>query len=364
MELKDALLPVIGAGLGYFAGRESAEGKVVDPENSQELIATLQQRIALMDAKNQASAALVAALKDESETGQLVQAQLQAQIADLNSKLSSQQAAVFANFPVVFGTGDPSLGGWIKGRDGLLISRMLPNFVPGQSGSIATVSGYAANALAQGISVSDVALKAASRQISLGKSMNTSLAVKLSNGLFAGGMAVMLNFAEDVADDPDFIVGLSVYGANAYVGHCIIVPIGRNSLLLLPLGTAQVATDYSVSRWNGQIVRDTVASGVPLPTKAQRESFRAAGGSVFSLSHRTARNLSLRSWSVLANPLAQYMESNVQQNWNDDTLTNTRRSGDVTIVSRMNTGSLPKFYVADVETGGYNAVDLSTTSYM
>ncbi|UYE96689.1 putative host attachment protein [Pseudomonas phage phiZ98] len=359
MELKDALLPAITAGMGFFAGRESAESKVVDPEKSQELIATLQQRIALMDAKNLASAALVAALKDESDTGKMVQAQLQAQLADLNAKLSSQQAAIFSNFPVVFGAGDPSLGGWIKGRDGLLISRALPNFVPGANGFLTTVTGYGVAPPATGIAVSDVAMKAAARPISIGKSMNTSLAIVLKRGYF-GGMSVMLNFAEDVADDPDFIASSWLY-SGGYRGHVIVVPIGRNSLLLTILGTAQAYSGYSVTSWNGLVVRDAIVAD-PIPTKAQRTSWNA-GEVCINLGHRTARNLTLRSWGIVANPLAQYMESNAA-GWDDVSLSHTRRAGPTTIVSRINTGALPRFYRVDDETMDYTSVDLSSSSYM
>ncbi|ANM47308.1 putative host attachment protein [Pseudomonas phage phiYY] len=359
MELKDALVPALTAGLGYFAGRESAESKVIDPEQSQELIAMLQQRIALMDAKNLASAALVAALKDESETGQLVQAQLQAQLADLNAKLSSQQAAIFSNFPVVFGAGDPSLGGWIKGRDGLLISRALPNFVPGTNGYLATATGYGVAPPATGIAVSDVSLKAAARPISIGKSMNTSLAIVLKRGYF-GGMSAILNFAEDVADDPDFIASAWVHDGS-YRAHVVAIPIGRNSLLLTILGTSKTPSGHTAASWNGLVVRDATVAD-PIPTKAQRSSW-GSGAVCITLAHRTARNLTLRSWGIVANPLAQYMETNAVA-WDDASLSHTRRAGNTTILSRINTGALPRFYRVDDENMDYTTVDLSSSAYM
>ncbi|AAG00442.1 P3c host attachment protein [Pseudomonas phage phi13] len=352
----------VGGGAGYLLGHNSVVQAEPDPKSDAAVIAGLNQRINLLQAQSEASTALIAAMKDQSSTGQAVQAQLQATIADLNSKLSGQQVTLFNNFPAVFGTGDPAVGGWIQGRDGLLISRILPNFIPNRS-LIALAPGYLGGDLTTGISVSDLTVKANARPITIGKSVNNSLRMTHRNGIF-GSMATILNFVEDVADDPDFICGGSSYdAAGSYPIDVMAIPIGRKSIMLLPFGFKKIPASWTYQQWASALLRDASAAGaaVPLPAVGARASY-FRGGLNLALSHRTARSLTLRSWSIVAHPLAQWQET-VTNGWTDDDFAQTRRQGDVSVVTRLNSSSVPKFYRPD-ETGAYPAVELAQSAYM
>lgn len=362
--LVPALLSLgVGGGAGYLLGRNSVAQATPDPQSDAATIANLNQRVALLQAQNEASTALVAAMKDQSSTGQAVQAQLQATIADLTSKLAGQQVTLFNNFPAVFGTGDPAVGGWIQGRDGLLISRILPNFIPNKS-LIAVGTGFAPVDVATGISVSDLTVKASGRPVTIGKSVNNSIFITHKNGIF-GSMATILNFVEDVADDPDFIVKASIYDAvGSYLTDVIAVPIGRKSLMLLPGAPRHVPSGYTYADWASLNLRDHTQANTaptPLPAGPVRCSF-ARTGINFAFSHRTARSLTLRSWSVVAHPLASWQETSAT-GWSDNELINSRRQGDVSVVTRLNSSTNPKFYRAD-ETGAYASVELSQSAYM
>lgn len=352
----------VGGGGGYLLGKNSVIQETPDPKSDAAVIAGLNQRIVLLQAQNEASAALVAAMKDQSATGQAVQAALQASIADLNSKLAGQQVTLFTNFPAIFGTGDPAIGGWIQGRDGLLISRILPNFIPARS-LIAVQTGYQINDLTTGMAVSDLTVKAAPRPITIGKSVNNSLRITHKDGIF-GSMATILNFVEDIADDPDFICHAGLYeNTGAYPVGCIAVPLGRKSIMLITDSARNAPAGWSHTQWQSNSLRDTAAAGaaVPLPPVASRRSYIGTGLNL-ALSHRTARTLTLRSWSVVAHPLASWQETYVT-GWTDDDLAQTRRQGEVTIVTRMNSSVNPKFYRAN-ETGAYPSVELAQSAYM
>lgn len=359
------LATAIGGGTGYLVGKNSNVNKAPDPASDAATISGLNQRVSLLQAQAEASAALIAAMKDQSSTGQAVQAQLQATIADLNSKIAGQQVTLFTNFPAVFGTGDPSVGGWIQGRDGMLISRTLANFLHPNS-RIGTSTGYNGAAIATSMAVSDITAKLAARPITIGRSVNTQLQVTHRTGIF-GSMATVLNFAEDVADDPDFIVRGACYAStDSYPIMAMVIPIGRKSLMLMPMYfQGAVPSGYTFEEWQSNLLRDVAtvdaAAALSLPTAAQRRSYLDAGLTL-SLSHRTARSLTLRSWNVVAHPLAQWQESSVY-NMSDRAMTESRRQGDVTVVTRLNSGLTPKFYRPD-ELGAYNSVEISQSSYM
>lgn len=356
----------LGGAAGYQLGKNSVAKVEPDPASDAATIAGLNQRVALLQAQNEAQTALVEAMKDQSTTGQAVQSQLQAQIADLTSKLASQQVTLFTNFPAVFGTGDPAVGGWVKGRDGLLINRVLPNFIPSKS-LISTETAYAKSAVATSMAISDVTTKLAARPITIGRAVNTSLKVTHHNGIF-GSMATILNFAEEVADDPDFVCAASVYTVGGtYLASCMAVPVGRNSIMLLPGTIVNLPDGYNYEDWNALLLKDCTqqasSGGIAIPTLAQRSSYMTGRhGITLLLSHRTARSVTLRSWNVCAHPLAQWQES-WRQNLTDLADTNSRRQGDVTVVTRMNSGLTPKFYRPD-DQGAYNAVELSQSAYM
>lgn len=355
----------VGGLAGYQLGKNSVTQPEVDPTSDAATIAGLNQRIALLQAQSEAQAALVAAMKDQSTTGLAVQAQLQAQINDLSSKLSGQQVTLFNNFPAVFGTGDPAVGGWIKGRDGLLINRVLPNFIPMKS-LITTVAGYDKTWATTSIAISDITTKLAARPITIGRSVNNTLRVSHFNGIF-GSMATILNFAEEVADDPDFTCSASIYDNGTYHASCLAIPIGRNSLMLLPGTIVNVPRGYNYEDWNANMLKDctqaAASGGIAIPTLAQRGSYISGRqGITLQLSHRTARSLTLRSWNIVAHPLAQWQET-WRMNLTDLGDTNSRRQGATSVVTRMNTSLTPKFFRPN-DQGDYDTVDVTQSSYM
>lgn len=356
---------MLGGAGGYLYGKE-VKPSVPQPDNGDidAIVAAQTQRIALMEARNEALIALNASLVDQSTTGTQVQAALKAQIAALNVRLSETLVSTFTGYPAVFGPGAPSAGGWLVGRDGLLISRVLPNFVPNSNALIGVEANFALTTpVVSPFSVSDITRKLPARSITIGRSVNNCLAMSLSKGLF-GSMAIVLNFAEDIADDPDFLVRVNMYAGGYHAGS-ICVPIGRNSLLIMatsPLNTPTAA--YGFNTWQGALLRDCVLTGVSNPSVAQRLSYSAVPQYNVRLSHRSARTLTLKSWNIVASPLAAWMESNAQAVASTDAeLADIRRSGPVTVVTRLNTSPNPKFYMPD-EAGEYPTIDLSPTSYM
>lgn len=356
-----ALGMLVGAAAGY--GLRGANEKVVeapDPVGDALTIANLQERVTLMEARNEALNALNVALKDQSTTGLAVVSELQATITMLNNKLSAATVGTLVGFPVIIGPGDPTIGGYIKGRDGMLISRILSNFLP-PTGTQLSLGPYDMVQPTTGFfSVSDPTRKLAPKAITIGRAVNNAVAVSMRNGIFPG-MAIILNFAEDVADDSDFIA-LGTMHSGAYYFSVNVMPLGRKSLMLVAGSALTLPASYSVNQWQSNLHRDTSVSNVSNPTVAQRTSYTGATHCVMKLGHRAARSLSLLSWNIVANPLAQYAGS-YSAIATDVAAVETTLTGPATVVRRLNTGALPKFYLPD-EVGEYNAVDLSSASYM
>jgi hypothetical protein len=353
----------VGGVAGFIAGKQQVS---LPPDASGDalMLESLNQRISLMDARNNALVSLNASLQDQSTTGQQVQAALNVQIATLNQRINEVSVATFTGYPAVFGPGAPAAGGWIQGRDGLMISRTLPNFIANSNALIGMEANFALQTpIVSPFSVSDVTRKLPPRSITIGRSVNNCLVMSLSKGLF-GSMAIVLNFAEDIADDPDFLVRVNISGGG-YHASSLCVPIGRNSLLIMAISANNVPTaSHGHNTWNGLIIRDCALTGVSSPTVAQRSSYNAVPQYNVRLSHRSARTLTLKSWNIVASPLASWSESNACAIASTDAeIADIRRSGPVTVVTRLNNGPTPKFYMPD-EVGEYPTIDLSPTSYM
>lgn len=350
---------VVGAAAGYTVRGSSEKSEAPDPMSDAVVIANMQERISLLEARNDALNALNVALKDQSATGQTVVTELQATVNRLNEKLAASTVLSLSGFPAVFGTGDPSVAGFVKGRSGMLISRVLSNFLP-PAGTQLSQGPYDLTVPVAGFfQLSDPTRSLAPKSITIGRSVNNSLAISMRNGIYPG-MAVILNFEEDVADDTDFVALGSMHAAGYYVG-AYVIPMGRKSLMLVLNAPLTLPAGYTLNQWMSNITRDTSIAGVANPTVAQRTSYGTAH-CVIKLSHRSARSLTLRSWNIVSNPLAQYASS-YSNLLTDVSAIESTLSGPCTVVRRINTSPIPKFYLPD-EVGEYNAVDLSAASYM
>lgn len=352
---------LLGAAAGY-AVRGVAQNKdevEATPEGDALIIANLQERLNLLEARNDALNALNVALKDQSSTGSAVVAELQGTIKSLTDRLAAATVGSLSGFPAILGPGDPSVAGFIKGRNGMLISRILPNFLP-PAGTQLSQGTYESGQPTTGyFTVSDPTRTVAAKALTIGRSVNNSLCVSLRQGIFPG-MAIILNFNEDVADDTDFVCRGCGY-ANGTQLNVMIVPVGRKSLMLVCTGVRNPYTGYSMDSWNSLVTRDTYFANVSSPTLAQRNSYQS-GYPFYRLSHRSARSLTLLSWNIIGNPLAQFTGS-CQEALTDLGAIETTLVGPATVVKRLNTGVTPKFYLPD-EVGEYNTVELSSAAYM
>lgn len=302
MEQQSLVMGGLGAALGYVVGAKKADTASNVPVD----VSSLQNQLSILQQQNDLYTAQIAALdalrEIDQATGQaaeIARTSLQQQVSQLASSLANVQSTLFSGFPIVLGKGDPTLAGWIKGRDGLLISRPLANLVPTGT-TLATTTSDNWTVDGTELSVSNILQSMPSRLVTIGRNMNTELHVNLPRGCDLN-VAVVLNFEEDIGDDLDFIAGAHVQGL--LNGHYVAVsPIGRKSIMLYVHGPyTYYSTEGYVSAWcnikNGHSLKPSAY------VSANKWSVNPSYRSRFVLSHRSARQLTLKSYHVVANPL-------------------------------------------------------------
>lgn len=293
----------LGAALGYVLGNEQGKRAVSNAIPSD--LSEVMQELSLVNQQNDLYEAQISALtalreidRATGEAATLARNSLETRVTSLSAQLASVQTTIFNQFPVVLGKGDPALAGWIKGRDGLLISRPLANLVPtGMTIGTATSDNY--NVDGTELSVSTVLQSAPARNVTVGRNMNTSLHINLPRGCDLN-VAVLMAFDEDIGDDLDFIGQTHVNGL-WQAGYVTVCPIGRNTLMMYVSAPHYVYSNENlVNAWcrikHGHI-------GKPSEYVANTKwSANPAYRSRFILSHRSARQLMLRSVHLVANP--------------------------------------------------------------
>lgn len=357
---------VIGATGGYIAGTRTKHVNVDESAmiSLREQVATLSQANQLLLSQVDSYKAMIEAMKDTSDPENhkyrdLID-QLNQQIAQLQAHASEQMRVQFSQFPIMLGPGDPTLAGWIKGRDGLLIHRHLSNFIP-NGVSIAPVSGFYPDFVKTNINPSNVMMSSTPKTITIGASMNTSLGWTLPQGMCMS-MATILNFAEDISKDDNFIARAR---SHSMLVRCMVVPVGSNSLMVIPL-----TTDWAVDKWNQDSQWSWIFSDMNVQGQAaaadvkQRVSYAGDWArSNFVLSHRTATQLNLQSISIIANPLLQYLHTSPHQGFNQRAQLEVSISGSLSVVKRRNSTTAPIFYSPTVD-GGYEVVEVKATQYV
>lgn len=304
MDQQSLVMGGLGAALGYtFGSQKAAAAASSVPADVQEVYNQLSISNQQNDLYEAQIAALTALREIDQATGEaadLARASLQAQVTQLSASLATVQSTLFAGFPVVLGKGDPTLAGWIKGRDGLLISRPLANLVPTGT-TIATTTSDNYNVDGTELSVSNVLQSMPARLVTIGRNMNTELHVNLPRGCDLN-VAVVLTFEEDIGDDLDFFASAHINTLlnGMYVG---VSPVGRKSIILYGIAPhTYYSTEGYVAMWarmkhgnNGKPSEYVAAN----KWSASATNYRSR----FILSHRSARQLTLRSYSIVANPL-------------------------------------------------------------
>lgn len=293
----------IGAALGYVFGNEQGKKTVSNSVPSD--LAEVMNQLAIVNQQNDLYEAQIAALtalreidQATGEAADLARQSLQTQVASLSTQLAQVQTTIFNQFPVVLGKGDPAMAGWIKGRDGLLVSRPLANLMP-TGLAVGTTTNDNWDVDGTELSVSNILTSMPARNITIGRNMNTQLHINLPRGCDLN-VAVVLSFNEDVGDDLDFMASARINGLwqAAYVE---VRPIGRNSLMIIPIAPfSYYSTEGYVTAWcrikNGH-------NGKPSDYVAKDKwSANPSYRSRLILSHRSARQLALRSVHMVANP--------------------------------------------------------------
>lgn len=330
--------------LAFWISRERALLTTIDNYKAQ--IATLQDIIVAGDSNHELKDALLEELRDR--------------LADLEASTGQEIATALSDFPIVLGTGEPEAAGYVRGRQGLIVHRNLSNFIGGTSFKIGMTTGATSvrSAIVSTLPVANVTESLPPQTIMIGRGPNANLRMELSKGLF-GGMAVILNFEDDVSNDEDLVV----CGHAHYSGMTLIMrafPIGKNSLMIAPVSVGYgQGTNWTHERAQSVLDRDSTSNYLE-PTVAQRASWQGIGFQ-YTLGHRSARQLTLRSYNIVANPFLLHSRS-YQVN-NVAAYDFRKRIGPATVIDRINLGGNPKFYRA-ADDGNYTPVDLPLSSYL
>lgn len=336
----------ISAALGYAVGaaQQKAQAGAVPAD-----LTALTNQVSQLTQQRDLYAAQIASLNAlrslDQATGQAATAAkvaLQAQVDALTAQISNVTTQMFTGFPIVLGKGDPTLGGWIKGRDGLLISRPLANINPtGMTVGTGTWDGTTPGNIAP-LSISNILQSVPARPIQIGKNVNTEFAMVMPRGIDCN-VAAVLSFAEDIADDLDFIASFSINGliSDMWAG---VSMIGRNSLMVYLLAPH---TYYSTIGFANQAeaCKHGAYGTVSAYNPATKWSQSTSNPTLIRLSHRSARSLTLRSINIVANPL--FAENDAALVKYDDPQGNNwaqnKPNTDSAQLERLTTGVDPRF---------------------
>lgn len=346
METNQLLTGGIGAMVGYVIGEQrgkatTAAAMPTDMSEAMNNLAIAQQRNDLFEAQ---VAALTTLREIDQATGQaadLARQSLQAQVASLTTQIATVQSTVFTGFPVVLGKGDPTLAGWIKGRDGLLISRPLANIMP-TGLTIGTTTSDNPAVDGTELFVSNVLQSVPARLVTIGRNMNTELHINLPRGCDLN-VAAVLTFNEDIGDDLDFLaqchISTLLHGLYAAVS-----PVGRNSIIIYATGPhTYFSTEGYTAAWCRMKHGHNEASPGAYNAAAKWSS-NVSYRSRFVLSHRSARQLTLRSVHLVANPLWAENDSHVYApGITAVDMAKMRPTVDSAQLQRLTTGINPRF---------------------
>jgi len=344
---------LLAAGFGAALGYALKKDATVAPSEDIEAISTqLSMQIQRNDLLDVQVAALTALKNLATVTGDVAiaaAAVLSAQVSSLQTQIAAVTAGLGISFPLSFGTGDPSLAGWVLGRDGLYISRVLGNLYPtnvlvGTNARLPDGGNPAYYAIANVLSVANVSQSLPQRALTIGKSVNNHIIVEMPRYIDPN-MAVVLSFAEDVADDTDFLA----FAAQATVEYmwCRVVNIGRKALMIMPINWLAPTATYvggGAGPTNTPYAWNHMVNGT-LPGQLASAKVTATVGTMtrFALSHRTSRSLTLRSYSVVANPLLVNCES-TSIFLSDSDVSGMRLRGGAANLLKAHTGIAPVFY--------------------
>lgn len=360
---------LLAGGLGALVGyqlKAGASGTVAAPSNDAQIASLTSQLSVATQAADLLRSQLTAvtALKDLAQTngqvGSSSVSALNSQIATLTNQLAALSTTTGATFPLAFGSGDPSLAGWVVGRDGLLVHRVLGNVAP-TGMRLYTTSVTAGNpctaGVGSGITTSDVYQRANARLVTLGRNVNTHLVVELPP-FVDPCVAVVLNFSDDVVDDVDF-VSFGAWGSYApFVTR--VLPIGRHSLMILAL--AAEGTPYN-NAWT--VMEETLIFGTSVASSPDAEKWTGLADrrARFCLTHRTARALTLKSVALVANPLFAANETSVGNDVAELANNVMRLRGGASRLLRLHTTATPAFYRVSDTTKALESVEIPTSSY-
>lgn len=352
----------LGAALGYAVGKQNASASSsavpVDVATLRQQLSQLTQQKDLLNAQITALTALRAVDAATGQAAALARQALEAQVTDLNTKLSNVTSQIFTGFPVVLGKGDPTLAGWIKGRDKLLVSRPLANLTPvGMTIGTAINDTYTADGNI--LTVADITQSIPGRPITIGRNVNTQLQINLPRGCDLN-VAIMFGFDEDIADDMDFIGRASI----ATLHHGIITqihPIGRNNLLMFVTGASGSYSTWDYTNMIETLKHGHGAEAVSAYVAANKWSVNTSYRSRFHFSHRSARSLTLRSVHLVANPI--WAENDTMVNMGSGDLTYLRPTVDSAQLQRLTTGVNPRFLRIN-DTWNLVAQDVPAAQYL
>lgn len=346
MEQESLVAGGIGAALGFALGKkQSTAVNTAVPVEVAELNTQLSIALQQNDLNSAQIQALTALRSIDQATGQaasLARTALEAQVSTLSTQLATVQASTFSGFPIVLGKGDPTLAGWIKGRDGLLISRPLANLVPTGT-SIATTTSDNDAVDGTELSVSNIMSSMPARLITIGRNMNTELHINLPRGCDLN-VAIVLSFEEDIGDDLDFMAKANINGLLSG-SYCAVSPIGRKSIIVYVTGPfANYAAEGYNTTWcrlkNGHTGKP---SEYVAATKASAAAF-PGNRSRFVVSHRSARQLALKSYNIVANPMWAENDSQVYLSAISQVeMEKLRPTVDSAQLQRLTTGINPRF---------------------
>lgn len=354
----------IGAALGYVVGNNAGKkvATTAIPTDLQDVmneLSVVNQQNDLYEAQIAALTALREIDQATGEAAQLARVSLEQQVATLGAQLASVQSTIFNQFPIVLGKGDPALAGWIKGRDGLLISRPLANLMPtGMTVGTTTNDNYDVEGTE--LSVATVLNSVPARNVTLGRNVNTQLQINLPRGCDLN-VSVMLAFAEDIGDDLDFMASGRINGLLST--YADVRPIGRNAVLVsCNAPYTYYSTEGYVAAWcrikNGHNDKPSAYSATG------KWSSNVSYRSRFILSHRSARQLTLKSVHLVANPFFAENDSQVFLNGiTQADMEKLRPTVDSAQLQRLTVGINPRFLRINDQ---YNLVsqDLPSAQYL
>lgn len=363
--MNELLAGGLGALVGYQLKASSATPVTGSATDAQVATLTGQLSVATQSADLlRSQLAAMTALKDLAQTnGQVASSAanaLNAQIETLTNRLAALSTTTGATFPLAFGAGDPSLAGWVKGRDDLLVHRVLGNVAP-TGMRLYTTSATSGNpcypAVGSGITTSDVYQRASARLVTLGRNVNTHLVIELP-AFVDPCVAAVLSFDDDVADDVDF-VSFGAWGSYApFVTR--VLPIGRRSLMVLALSAE--GTPYN-NPWT--VMQETLIFGTSVPGSPDADKWTGMADrrTRFCLTHRTARALTLKSVTLVANPLFAANETGVGNDVAELANNALRLRGGASRLLRLHSTATPAFYRVSDGTKALETVDVPASSY-